>query len=110
MAAGFLFKCGNCGFEIEAWDDGNPYYFDENGKKVYAYHPSREWEKCIGNDSDYLCLSCGRKFKADPERKEVKCTRCRSKNAAETMELGGKRCPKCKKGEFQQDPDFFAIS
>ena len=24
---------------IEAWDEGNPYYINEDGKKQYAYHP-----------------------------------------------------------------------
>ncbi len=39
MAEGFRFVCDSCDRTIEAWSDGNPYYFDDDGKKQYAYHP-----------------------------------------------------------------------
>ena len=58
MAQGFRFICTNCEHMIEAWDDGNPYYFEwvttkaglMKQKKKYAYHPSHEFERCVGND------------------------------------------------------------
>ena len=59
MAQGVTFSCNHCGHSIEAWDDGNPYYLDERGKKRYAYHPSSERDQCVGNDSPHICLSCG---------------------------------------------------
>jgi hypothetical protein len=39
MAQSRFIVCGGCGFEVEAWSDGNPYYRDERGHKRYAYHP-----------------------------------------------------------------------
>jgi hypothetical protein len=33
MAAGSLFRCKHCSKSIESWDDGNPYYRDERGRK-----------------------------------------------------------------------------
>jgi hypothetical protein len=38
MAHGVYFVCRGCGREICAWDEGNPYYLDEFGRKRYAYH------------------------------------------------------------------------
>jgi predicted lipoprotein with Yx(FWY)xxD motif len=56
MAMGVCFVCSNCAHSVEAWDDGNPYYLDDGGKKVYAYHPDHEaLAKCIGNDAPHLC-------------------------------------------------------
>ena len=47
MGQGFRFVCNSCDHAIEAWDDGNPYYFESvitktgvTQKKKYAYHPS----------------------------------------------------------------------
>ncbi len=42
MAQRFRFVCGKCDHTIEAWDDGNPYYIDDDGKKKYVYHPNHE--------------------------------------------------------------------
>ena len=50
---------------VTAWDDGNPYYFDEEGKKAYAYHPDSMRERCIGNDVPHPCLGCGDEFRVD---------------------------------------------
>ena len=48
MAQGFCFVCDKCDHAIVAWDDGNPYYIDDDGKKKYAYHPNHELlERCI---------------------------------------------------------------
>ncbi|MFO0915249.1 MAG: hypothetical protein U0795_19965 [Pirellulales bacterium] len=111
MAMGTTFRCDHCKHEILAWDDGNPYYLDEKGEKQYAYHP--DWERlsqCIGNDSDFLCLACGKEFRMDSATTDVKCKRCESTDAIEFRELEGRTCPRCKKGAFHADPDHFAIS
>jgi hypothetical protein len=68
MAQCFRFVCGHCSDVIDAWDDGNPYFFNAHGKKEYAYHPHRERERCIGNDSPHLCLECGEELKVDLKR------------------------------------------
>ena len=65
VAQGFRFVCGGCAHTIEAWDEGNPYYIDDDGKKQYAYHPSDKRDLCIGNDSPHLCLSYGHEFMPD---------------------------------------------
>lgn len=102
--------CDACGYTIEAWSDGNPYYLDERGRKRYAYHPSDEVMRCVGNDDPHLCLACGRKFHVDSRRPVSVCPKCGSDQIAETFSLAGKRCPKCKRGTFREDPDFHAIS
>ncbi len=51
---------------VEAWSDGNPYYIDGGGAKLYAYHPDHDsLAQCIGNDDPHLYLSCGREFMVD---------------------------------------------
>jgi predicted Zn-ribbon and HTH transcriptional regulator len=113
MAEGIQFLCSNCDQTIQAWSDGNMYYFDEKGKKQHVYHPMEMYfiEKCVGNETDFLCLSCGNEFLTDIEIvKVVKCRKCQSTEIAERFELEGKSCPYCKKGHFRRDPNFSAIS
>lgn len=111
MAAAFAFVCGNCRHEIEAWDDGNPYYIDELGRKKYAYHPNHEeLARCIGNDSPHLCLSCGKQFNVDSRAPRDSCPKCRGTPITPTWELEGKPCPFCKAGTFAMDPHMRAIS
>ena len=110
MAAGIRFNCSNCPLKIEAWDDGNPYYYDDEGKKIYAYHPSDEVMFCVGNDSPHLCLACGKKFMVDSAAPVTLCPKCKSSNIRDTFRLSGKKCPKCKQGVFVIDPEFRAIS
>ena len=117
MAQGVRFVCNSCDHAIEAWDDGNPYYFESvitktgvTQKKKYAYHPSAERERCIGNDSPHLCLACGKDFMVDSEAPITACPKCQSNEITDTMELGGKSCPYCKVGVFSADPGFSVIS
>jgi hypothetical protein len=111
MAEGFRFVCDECAHAIEAWDDGNPYYIDDDGKKQYAYHPSGDRDRCIGNDSPHLCLSCGSEFMVDSNKGPViACPKCEVNMVVDTMGLGGKSCPYCKKGVFRADPGFHPIS
>ncbi len=111
MAEGIRFVCKSCGAEIEAWDDGNPYYRDEAGRKKYAYHPDYEGlARCIGNDEPHLCLACGEQFMMDSEAPTDRCPGCGSTDIADTFRLEGRRCPSCKKGEFVVDPSFHCIS
>ena len=110
MAMCVRFVCQQCRNAVEAWDEGDPYYFDLNGRKKYAYHPSSERKFCTGIDSPHLCLDCGKEFKVDSEKPIAACPRCKSAEIADTFHLNGRRCPKCHTGKFSQDPEFFAVS
>ena len=109
MAQGFRFICGKCDHVIMTWDDGNPYYFESvitktgkvKQKKKYAYHPNPERERCIGNDVEYLCLSCKKEFMVDSEAPITMCPKCKSSEIVRKMELEGKSCPYCKEGVFR---------
>lgn len=107
MATGF--KCDKCEHVISAWDEGNPYYFDEEGKKQYAYHPSSDRNKCIGNDPDYVCLDCAKEFILDRKVPSKECPECASLNICKPSELEGKKCPSCKEGTLK-DIGMVAIS
>lgn len=111
MAEAVRSVCGGCGHAIEAWSDGNPYYIDEAGAKQYAYHPDHErLARCIGNDSPYLCLSCGHEFMVDSLAPVTACPKCRAREFADTYHLARKPCPYCKSGEFAADEDFHCVS
>ena len=97
-------------FDNISWDDGNPYYIDEDGKKQYAYHPSPLRNRCIGIDSPHLCLSCGHEFMVDSEAPIVACPKCKAREIVDTWTLSGKACPYCKTGVFVVDPEWHAIS
>lgn len=111
MAEGRRFVCNHCGRKIEAWDEGNPYFINEKGKKEYAYHP--DWDKlalCIGNDTPHICLDCGARFKVDSEKPISACRKCHSTRIIDLCELEGQPCPYCKAGIFAIDPNTFVIS
>lgn len=111
MAQAKRFVCGSCRQTIEAWSDGNPYYFDELGRKQYAYHPDHQrLARCIGNDSPHLCLSCGEKFNVDSRSPIADCPKCGATDIPNSYHLSGRRCPYCKIGVFDEDPDFRCIS
>jgi DNA-directed RNA polymerase subunit RPC12/RpoP len=111
MATGIPYRCDHCDFGVMAWSDGNPYYFDEQGLKRYAYHPDHaNLARCVGNDRDYLCLDCGAKFREDYEVAEPKCSQCMSRHVAAFGQLDGKSCPHCKSGTIREDEEGFAIS
>ena len=118
MAQGFRFVCGKCDHTIVAWDDGNPYYFDETvitnpgvkQKKIYAYHQSSEFDRCVGNDSPHLCLSCGKEFMVDSEAPITARPKCTASEIVDTWSLGGKPCPYCHTGAFDEETGFHPIS
>lgn len=111
MAEAILNVCNGCGKSIEAWADGNPYYIQEDGQKKYAYHPNHEGlEKCIGNDSPHLCLSCGEQFKVDSRVPLTNCPKCGTSDFEDIFLLDGKKCPYCKDGVFKQDSNYHCIS
>jgi len=111
MAEAIRYLCSKCGHAILAWSDGNPYYFDEAGKKQYAYHPDHErLDKCIGNDRPHLCLSCGRELLIDSRAADTSCSKCGATDPVKTYQLNGYRCPYCNEGEFTVDADFHCIS
>ncbi len=110
MAQQHAFVCNQCSKRIESWDDGNPYYFDAQGKKSYAYHPDPKRDGCVGNDWPFLCLSCGKSLKVDSGRPRSTCPSCKSSSIRDTCELDGENCPYCQKGVFRRDEKHFAIS
>lgn len=111
MADRIQFTCDSCGFAIKAWSDGNPFYIDEEGKKVYAYHPEHdELEKCIANDVPHLCLDCGKEVKIDSRLEQQVCPKCKSTRVFDTYELEGVGCPKCREGRFNQEEGICGIS
>ena len=110
MAAGVRFRCGNCAREIEAWDEGNPYYVDGRGRKRYAYHTDPRRLQCTGVDSPMLCLGCGAEVMSDSEAPLSACPHCASVELVDTWHLAGRPCPNCKQGRFAQVPDEFMIS
>jgi len=111
MAESILFICKQCNHSIQAWSDGNPYYFDKNFNKQYAYHPDHEkLDRCIGNDSPHICLSCGAEIMIDSRKPVSVCPKCKHTELADTFKLEGLRCPYCKKGFFKKDPNHYCIS
>jgi len=110
MAMGIVFRCNACPKKIEAWDEGHPYYVNELGKKVYAYHPDRERDQCTRIESDVICLECGRKTRSDDANPTTVCKKCGSSALHDTYHLDGQRCPFCKKGTFVTDPESTMIS
>jgi len=111
MAQCVRFTCPLCSFSTTAWSDGNPYYFDEEGRKQYAYHPDHErLARCIGNDVPHICLECREEFVLDSSAADRACPKCGSRTVCETFSLGGKTCPACHKGPLEADPDFFCVS
>jgi DNA-directed RNA polymerase subunit RPC12/RpoP len=128
MAMSTIYTCDKCGFEVDAWDDGNPYVQDSKGKRHYFYHPengidimgkllepiplptsnSKESEESepvfethTGNAPDHLCLKCGKISLIDPEMDKMICKKCKSDEVTELTSLAGKKCPKCS-GHFDQ--------
>jgi hypothetical protein len=111
MAACIRLQCTHCKTHIDVWDEGNPYYFDENGRKRYAYHPSPKRNICVGADPSLVCLNCSNQFIGDSlDAAQSKCSKCGSPHVAEPRELKGRSCPYCKVGVFNVDPKFYAIS
>ena len=110
MAECIRFVCESCSNAVEAWDDGNPYYYDRRGKKKYAYHPDPKRERCVGNDSPRLCLECGAQTMVDSKTPVAHCATCSSDKIVDLFKLAGHQCPACKLGVFTRDPDFFCVS
>lgn len=110
MATGVDFVCDSCARTIEAWDEGNPYYFDGSGEKHYAYHPDPERGLCTGVDTPMLCLGCGADFMSDSAAPTRKCPKCAARRIARTSNLNGKKCPYCAIGAFRLDEHSLKIS
>jgi len=102
MAECVQFVCSNCGNSIEAWSDGNPFYVDADGKKIYAHHPNHdELAKCIANDVPHLCLEYGTESKIDSRIDPQVCPHCSSESIVDSFNLNGVDCPKCKKRAYR---------
>ncbi len=110
MAEGITFVCDQCGRQIEAWEDGNPYFIDSQGTKRYAYHPNRERDRCSGNDVPHICLTCAALFMVDSGGPQGRCNECKSSHIIDTFSLGGQRCPFCKIGAFEPNSNSRMVS
>lgn len=110
MAQACRFVCIACAYEIEAWDDGNPYFYDAEGKKQYAYHPHPDRELCLGNDVPHLCVNCGTRTKVDSLKPCAQCHECGKEQLVAEWDLDGQRCPYCRDGRFKRDPRYILIS
>jgi len=110
MAEGRVFVCSSCAHAITAWDDGDPYYLDEQGEKRYAHHPDPARDRCVGIDESMLCLSCGAECMRDSRAPINACTQCASQTLIATWELDGVPCPRCKRGTYHIDPTSQMIS
>jgi DNA-directed RNA polymerase subunit RPC12/RpoP len=105
------FVCGHCNRAVEAWSDGNPYYFDAAGARHYAYHPDHHnLGRCVGNDEPHLCLDCGHPFVVDSRNPVAACPECASSQIRGAFDVEGCRCPWCNSGVFRVDPEYGAIS
>lgn len=111
MAEMVSYQCNHSRQRISAWSDGNPYYIDDQGNKVYAYHPDHEGlPRCTDNDNPYICLECGHEFKNDSNTPTSMCPECGNSDICGTFRLGGRRCPFCKKGVFDVDLSEIVVS
>jgi len=99
MAKCLRFVCTGCGFSIEAWSDGNPFYVDGSGNKVNTYHPNHdEIEKYIANDVPRLCLQCGAESNIDSRLDPQVCPKCGWDNVVDTFALKSVKGPTCHGG------------
>jgi hypothetical protein len=111
LAEARFFVCGGCGFEVEVWSDGNPYYRDERGRKRYAYHPDHEnLARCVGNDEPHLCMACGAEAKIDSLKRITSCRKCKGGPLVPLWNLEGNSCPRCRESHFSIDKERRAIS
>jgi len=123
VAACLTFKCSNCGFSVDSWDDGNPYVEDPRGKRHYFHHPCEEEQireiagRVLGrtpkreeidemvklhggNESNFICADCLRITQRNPSKDALVCGDCHSSRLVRTHELGGTRCLSCEVGQF----------
>lgn len=109
MAMCVIYSCRNCDYQVEAWDEGNP-YIEINGERTYFYHPepfpdppnSDEFKSSgssekpiVGNAPDHVCMDCGEILMLDSGRDTMTCARCRSSKLVEAFEMANQQCPKC---------------
>lgn len=110
MAQGIVFVCSTCAHEVEAWDEGEPYYFDAQGEKRYAFHPDPERALCTGLEISGLCLRCGAEVLSDEAAPPAPCPQCGQGEVVDACALDGRTCPFCKAGTFHADPDALRVS
>jgi DNA-directed RNA polymerase subunit RPC12/RpoP len=125
MAEETIFTCLKCGFAVASWSDGNPYIEAPDGARYNFCHPGEDLQikeivknivgheptekeieetldKHAGNEGEFLCRECFEISTLDPDRDPMRCEKCSSKKVVPTFKLGGRVCPKCKKGKFDK--------
>lgn len=110
MAEGKVFECSACSREVEAWDEGEPYYFDALGAKRYAFHPDPQRALCTGLDVSGLCLHCGAEIVYDTATPITRCPQCAADKVVEVWKLEGQQCPWCKAGVFHAEGKSLMVS
>lgn len=110
MAAGKVLTCSACDRQVEAWDEGDPYFLDAQGEKQYAYHPDPQRALCTGLDVPSLCLHCGAETTIDAADVPAPCPQCGQREVVDLWELDGRTCPWCKTGTFAADLGPFMVS
>ena len=128
MAMRVIFRCTGCGFELEAWDEGNPYIEGPDGKRHHFYHLSQEseiisivqtilgrpptetatrdaLEKHAGNEQDHICLNCADRSLRNEQEANAPCAACAAYGHAtvvDCFQLAWKPCLSCRQGAFAE--------
>lgn len=125
MAQQLIFTCGRCGFEVDAWDEGNPYVEGPDGVRHHFYHPGEDRKVVAivtallgraptgdevqqmlrehgGNEGDFLCLECRAPSRRNEREAAGPCASCGSTRVVERWHLAGETCPACKQGTFNR--------
>jgi predicted RNA-binding Zn-ribbon protein involved in translation (DUF1610 family) len=101
MAQLLNFSCDNCARSFEAWDDGNPFFLNSKGQKIYAYHPNKLRDRCTGNDPTEICMNCGFVLNPAKNSQTQVCPDCKGVIFRDILSLDGVVCPFCKDGVFR---------
>ena len=125
MAMQTVFTCERSGYEVEAWDEGDPYIEGPDHKRYHFYHPCGESEiaaivqdilgrepsqaeiqamlrRHSGNEPEHICLDCGVIRRMNEREAKAPCSSCGGTRVAEAYHLAGKPCPSCREGKFDR--------
>jgi hypothetical protein len=78
--------------------------------KKYAYHPDPKGDQCIGVDSPHLCFVLRREVLDQFPIPNRPMPGMFLHLDLRHLPPGGKNYPFCKNGNFERDPNFWAVS
>lgn len=93
------------------------YAINSKGQREVCPHPGELriaqeitgmlWEEAearglVGTHTYCVCLDCLTQCEINMKKDAVECSSCGSKNIVSEIDLVGKKCPKCKVGDFQE--------